>query len=99
MTDTMTIDKNTFILPNWRTIAETEQLHNERIKAVYAEYWSKGVSPKYQDERCNEATLFVAANQDGSEDLVRFEPETRTYTHIQRLAEAGKGNFLNYISV
>lgn len=87
----MTIDKSTFILPNGRTIAETEQLHNERIKAVYTEYWSKGVSPKYQDERCTEATLFIAANQDDSKDLVRFNPENRTYTHIKRLTEAGKG--------
>lgn len=90
----MTIDKNTFILPNGRTIADTERLHNERIKAVYAEYWSKGVSPKYQDERCTEATQFIAVNQDGSEDLVRFEPESRTYTTIRRLTEAGKGRFL-----
>lgn len=95
----MTINKDTFLLPNGRTIAETEQLHNERIKTVYAEYWSKGISPKYQDERCAEATLFIAANQDGSEDLVRFNPENRTYAHIRRLAEARKGNFLEYITV
>ena len=95
----MAIDKNTFILPNGRTIGDTERLHNERIKTVYAEYWSKGVSPKYQDERCNETTLFIAANKDGSEDLVRFEPKSRTYTHIRRLAEAGKGKFLSYFAV
>lgn len=94
----MTIDKNTFI-PNGRTIAETERLHNERIKAVYAEYWSKGISPKYQDERCTETTQFIAANQDGSEDLVRFEPENRTYTTIHRVTEAGKGILFNYITV
>ncbi|CAK7073761.1 MAG: hypothetical protein TIS_04242 [Tissierella sp.] len=30
----------------------------------------KKVSPKYQDERCTEATQFIATNQDGIEDLV-----------------------------
>lgn len=90
----MMISKHTFILPNGRTIEETELLHNERIKAVYAEYWSKGIAPKYQDERCTEPTQFIAVNQDDSEDLVRFEPESRTYTTIRRLTEAGKGRFL-----
>lgn len=83
----MIIDKNTFILPNGYTIGETELLHNERIKAVYAEYWSKGIVPKYQDERCTEPTQFIAVNQDGSEDLVRFDPESRTYTHVKRLSD------------
>lgn len=95
----MMIDKDTFILPNQRTIKDTERMHTERIKTVYAEYWSKGISPKYQDERCTETTLFIAANQDGSEDLVRFEPENRTYTYVQKLTEAGKGLFLDYITV
>lgn len=85
----MIIDKNTFILPNGHTIGETELLHNERIKALYAEYWSKGIAPKYQDERCTEPTQFIAVNQDGSEDLVRFNPESRAYTTICRLTEAG----------
>lgn len=85
--------KEKTILSNGLSISETEKRHDARIEQVYLDYWKKGVSPKYQDERCNEATLFVAANRDGSEDLVRFEPESRTYTHVKRLAEAGKGKY------
>lgn len=79
------IDKSTMFLPNGRTVMETERLHNERIKAVYSEYWSKGISPKHQDERCAASNEFIALNQDGSEDLVRFDSQSRTYTIICRL--------------
>lgn len=80
----MEIDKKTFCLPNGRTVMETERLHNERIKAVYAEYWNKGISPKYQDGRCTKENEFIAVNPDGSEDLVSFNSESRTYTIIQK---------------
>lgn len=97
--DTMGINKNTFILPNGRTIAETEHLHNERIKALYIECWNKDISPTFRDDRCTEPNLYIKANKDGSEDLVRFDTENRTYTHVRRLSEAGQGYFYRYFSV
>lgn len=79
--------KSTMILPNGRSIEETERLHNERIKAVYVEYWSKGIAPKYRDERCIQENEFVAVNQDGSENLVRLDLESREYTFIRKLTK------------
>lgn len=80
----MKTNKDTFVLDNGRTITETERMHNDRIKAVYEEYWSKGISPKYQDGRCS-TNEFIAVNRDGTEDLIWFDSQSRTYTIICRL--------------
>lgn len=81
------------ILSNGNTVRLTEKRHNERIEQVYKSYWDKGISPKYQDERCKAPNEFIAANKDGSEDLVKFNAEDRTYSVISRVSEIGKGKF------
>lgn len=87
------IDTMNVILSNGNTVSLTEERHNERIEQVYKDYWEKGVSPKYQDERCKAPDEFIAANKDGSEDLVKFNAGDRTYSVLRRVSEIGKGKF------
>lgn len=79
------------ILPNGKTIAETEAVAFSMTRALYAEAFSKGVPMFYRDNRAQTATEFVRANPDGSEDLVSFDASSRSYTLIQNLVTAGKG--------
>lgn len=85
--------KKETVLSNGLSISETEKRHDARIEQVYLDYWRKGVSPKYQDNRCTAPNEFIAANSDGSEDLVIFDPESRGYTLVGRVAEKGKGKY------
>ncbi len=78
-----------YILPNGKTIRQTEEEVNREIENIYLEGWSKGVSIPFWDKEGN----FYLANPDGSEDLVSFDMDKRKYTVLSRIAEAGKGRY------
>ena len=85
--------KETLVLPNGLTIAETERQHKEAVIQLYLDEWERGMVPKYRDERCSSDAEFIGANADGSEDLLLFDGATRTFTFLRCLAEPGQGKY------
>jgi hypothetical protein len=50
----------------------------ERMKELVLQAWRAGIPVLYQDERCDRGKpIFVAANYDGSEDLVWLNYEAK----------------------
>ncbi len=90
--------ESVIMLPNGKTIAETEQDAFELTRAMYAAAFRKGVPMFYRDKRVQFSHEFVRANPDGSEDLVSFDAASRSYTLIKNLTLAGKGFWANVIS-
>jgi hypothetical protein len=64
-----------------------------RIENLYVELWEKGLTPKYWDERCKSDSESISANVDGSEDLLLFNSENRTYTFLRQITPPGQGKF------
>lgn len=85
--------KKSIVLPTGLTIAETERRMNESIADLYVEFWDKGLTPKYRDDRCKSDNEFISANADGSEDLLLFDSKNRTYTFLRQLVPPGQGEF------
>ena len=82
------MDKN-FKLSNGKTIAQVENEMKLGIEKLYLDAWAKGMSVPY----CDENYQLHLANPDGSDDLVDFDTDTKTYTFLSRVAEPGKGRF------
>lgn len=77
-----------------KTIAEFEQAAGQSIIKAVQDAWNKGVSVNYQDERCSDdPNEFIAANPDGSEDLIYIDLLSREKTIIRNLAPAGQGKY------
>jgi hypothetical protein len=85
--------KKSTVLASGLTVAETERRMNERIANLYVEFWEKGLTPKYRDDRCKSDKEFISANADGSEDLLLFDSEKRSYTFLRQLVPPGQGEF------
>lgn len=85
--------KKSTVLPTDLTIAETERRINKSIADLYIEFWDKGLTPKYRDDRCKSDNEFISVNADGSEDLSLFHSENRIYTFLRQLASPGQGEF------
>ncbi|MCK9436343.1 MAG: hypothetical protein M0Q12_03950 [Synergistaceae bacterium] len=85
--------KKSTILASGLTAAETERRMNEKIASLYVEFWEKGLTPKYRDNRCKSDKEFIGANADGSEDLLLFNSENRTYTILRQLVPPGQGQY------
>lgn len=85
--------KKSTVLASGLTVAETERRMNERIANLYVEFWEKGLTPKYRDNRCNSDEEIIGANADGSEDLLLFDSENRTYIFLRQLVPPGKGQY------
>jgi hypothetical protein len=82
------MNKN-FTLTNGKTIAQVEQEMKLGIEKLYLDAWAKGVSVPYWDED----RVLHLANPDGSDDLAKFDANTKKITVISRLAEPGQGRF------
>ena len=81
-----------------KTIAEFEQAAGQSIIKAVQDAWSKGISVNYQDDRCSDdPNEFIAANPDGSEDLIYINYHSREKTIIRNLAPAGKGEYAHLI--
>jgi hypothetical protein len=75
-------------------IQRLNRAHRKRIEEIYLDAWQKGVSPRYRDERCKDKNQFIAANSDGSEDLVLLDLNKVRSSVLQKNVTApGKGNF------
>ena len=73
---------------------QLRQASQKKIEEIYIDAWEKGVSPRYRDMRCKENNHFIAANPDGSEDLVSLDLENEKFTTIQKnITPQGKGYF------
>lgn len=82
------MNKN-FKLSNGKTIAQVENEMKLGIEKLYLDAWAKGMSVPY----CDENYQLHLANPDGSDDLVDFDTDTKTYTFLSRVAEPGQGRF------
>lgn len=82
-----------------KTIAEFEQAAGQSIIKAVQNAWNKGVSVNYQDERCSDdPNEFIAANPDGSEDLIYIDYHSRERTILRNLAPAGQGKYAHLIN-
>lgn len=91
-------DKSELLFPSGLTVAQFESEAREVTRKLYADAFQKGIPMYYKDDRTKEASHFVRANPDGSEDLVSFDPSKRSYSFLQQLAPAGKGYWSDLIS-
>jgi hypothetical protein len=53
--------KKSTVLASGLTVAETERRMNERIANLYVEFWEKGHTPKYCDNRCKSNKEIIGA--------------------------------------
>jgi hypothetical protein len=74
---------------NGKTFGEIRKDTRAAIENIYLECWAKGISVPFWD---NEGNHYMA-NPDGSEDLINYNVETRSYKVISQAAAAGKGRF------
>lgn len=79
------------LMPNGLTVAETNEKTGKLTTEIHKEAFSKGVPMFYRDERAKAPKEFIRANPDGSEDLVRYDMATRSYSVLKSLLPAGKG--------
>jgi len=80
--------------------AELEKLRRtsqKKIEEIYKDAWKKGVSPRYRDMRCKEDNHFIAANPDGSEDLVALDVENEKFTVVQKNITPQKKGYFSYL--
>jgi len=85
------------ILPNGSTIAEDDQRAALLTDELYKNAFKKGIPMFYRDERAKGPKEFIRANPDGSEDLVSYKLENRSYSLLKNLLPPGKGHF-SYLS-
>lgn len=76
-------------LSNGKTIKEVNDEVRKEVERIYLEGWAKGISIPFKDEKGN----IYLANPDGSEDLVEFNRNERSYKIILRVAQAGHGKY------
>ncbi len=76
-------------LSNGKTIKEVNEEVRKEVERIYLEGWAKGISIPFKDEKVN----IYLANPDGSEDLVEFNRNERSYKIISRVAQAGHGKY------
>ena len=75
-------------------IQKLRHASQKKIEEIYINAWKKGVSPRYRDMRCKKNNHFIAANPDGSEDLVALDVENEKFTVVQKnITPQGKGYF------
>lgn len=79
------------IMSNGKTIDETNKTTAVITEELYTHAFEKGVSMFYRDSRVNSPREFIRANPDGSEDLVTYNLEKRSYTLVKNLLPPGKG--------
>ncbi|MBT1712410.1 hypothetical protein KK062_29480 [Fulvivirgaceae bacterium PWU5] len=91
-------DKSEISLSSGLTLSQFESKTREITRKLYSDAFQKGLPMYYKDGRTKDASHFVRANPDGSEDLVSFNPAKREYAFIQQLASAGKGYWSDLIS-
>ena len=73
---------------------QLRQASQRKIEDIYIDAWKKGVSPRYRDMRCKKSNHFIAANPDGSEDLVALDIENENFTVVQKnISPQGEGYF------
>lgn len=76
-------------LSNGKTIKEVNEEVRKEVERIYSEGWAKGISIPFWDKEGN----YYLANPDGSEDLVSYDINTRSYQIISRTADKGKGRY------
>ena len=76
-------------LSNGKTIKEVNEEVRKEVERIYLEGWAKGISIPFGDKEGN----YYLANPDGSEDLVSYDINTRSYQIILRTADKGKGRY------
>lgn len=76
-------------LDNGKTVKEINDNVRKEVEKIYLECWAKNISVPFFDKSGNT----YLANPDGSEDLVKLDKATRTYSIISRTAEIGQGRF------
>ena len=74
-------------LSNGKTITEVNEEVRKEVERIYLEGWAKGISIPFKYEKGN----IYLANPDGSEDLVEFNRNERSYKIISRVAQEGHG--------
>lgn len=87
------VEQNSRSMPNGLTVEETNSKTFTTTENLYKNAFSKGIAMYYQDERSNAPQEFVRANPDGSEDLVKFDLPTRSYSIIKKLVPADEGRW------
>lgn len=76
-------------LSNGKTIKEVNEEVRKEVERIYLEGWAKGIAIPFWDKEGN----YYLANPDGSEDLVSYDVNTRSYQIISRTADKGKGRY------
>ena len=85
------------IMPEGRSIKQTNERSAKTVENLHREAFAKGLPMFYRDERCNKDNKeFIRANPDGSEDLVEYDFDSRSYTFVRHLLPEGKG-YWSYI--
>ena len=79
-------------LPNGKTIKEVNEEVRKEVERIYLEGWAKGISIPFWDKEGN----YYLANPDGSEDLVSYDINTRSYQIISRTETKEKADMLIY---
>lgn len=69
-------------LSNGKTVKEINNAVHSEVENIYLDAWSKGVSVPYFDDKGN---IFLA-NPDGSDDLVKLNPDDRSFKVIKQIA-------------
>lgn len=88
--------RNKDVMSNGQTIAETNKTTALITEELYTYAFRKGVPMFYRDNRVKSAKQFIRANPDGSEDLVTYNLEERSYRLVKNLLPPGKG-FWSYL--
>lgn len=78
-------------LSNGKTIKEVNEEVRKEVERIYLEGWAKGISIPFWDKEGN----YYLANPDGSEDLVSYDINTRSYQIISRTADKGKPYYIH----
>lgn len=76
-------------LSNGKTIKEVNEDVRKEVERIYLEGWAKGIAIPFWDKEGN----YYLATPDGSEDLVSYDVNTRSYQIISRTADKGKGRY------
>lgn len=76
-------------LSNGKTIKQVNEEVRKEVERIYLEGWAKGISIPFWDDKGN----YYLANPDGSEDLVSYDTETRSYQVLSRVAQVGQGKY------
>ena len=77
------------ILPNGKTVGQVEAEMRLAVEQIYRDNWAKGLSVPYRDEN----GILHLANPDGSDDLVEFNIDSKSFKLLSRYSEPGQGRF------